>query len=201
VLYGYTGMHEPYRLLENLFCAAALPDTVGALEAALGIRLAASVLQGGTMGTFTVADLGPPIASLSVKYAWDMYHQHPVASLDELRARGLLHFAVRVPSGRSRLDAALRACFGEPRELPSCHVFGSVVLQAIGDGDACEVSRYGELPAWAMAPPDPAIPHPRARRALNPRPAVPLGSKTRVGSINCTCPGIARRQSARSHWA
>jgi hypothetical protein len=107
----------------------APPATVGELAAALGLR---------------VADLDA--RGVAYAYAWDVHHELPPGSIEELARRALT--AYRVPLGdAAACEAALRARHGEPVEVRGRRRYGHFLL---GDG----LEWHAELPDWAVTPGD-----------------------------------------------
>jgi hypothetical protein len=100
----------------------APPATVGELAAALGLR---------------IAELEP--RGVAYAYAWDVHHELPPGSIEELARRALT--AYRVPLGDvSACEAALRERHGEPVEVEGRRRYGPFLL------GAAELEWHAELP-------------------------------------------------------
>jgi hypothetical protein len=125
------------------------PATVGELAAALGLPMA-DLVAGGMwqMGSVAAGDL-------HATYAWDMYHEHPVASADALAARALSDWTVRFGRGREGCEAELRSAYGAPRAVAAYRRYGPFFVAASG-GDAFALEWYAAEPDWAKPPVDPA---------------------------------------------
>jgi len=107
----------------------APPATVGELAAALGLR---------------VAELEP--RGIAYAYAWDVHHELPPASVEELARRALT--AYRLPlSDMDSCEAALRARHGDPAEVEGRRRYGHFLI-----GDAVLEWR-AELPDRAVTRP------------------------------------------------
>ena len=107
----------------------APPATVGELAAALGLR---------------VAELEP--RGVAYAYAWDVHHELPPASVEELARRALT--AYRLPlSDADSCEAALRARHGDPAEVEGRRRYGHFLI-----GDAVLEWR-AELPDRAVTRP------------------------------------------------
>jgi hypothetical protein len=126
------------------------PPTVGELAAALGMPMARLVAAGmWQMGSVAAGDL-------HATYAWDMYHEHPVASADALAARALSAWTVRFAGGRDGCEAELRSAYGAPRAVAAYRRYGPFFVTD-GDGDAFALEWYAAEPDWAKSPGDPAV--------------------------------------------
>ena len=107
----------------------APPATVGELAAVLGLR---------------VAELEP--RGVAYAYAWDVHHELPPASVEELARRALT--AYRLPlSDPDACEAALRARHGDPAEVEGRRRYGHFLI-----GDA--------VLEWRAELPDRAVPRP-----------------------------------------
>ena len=88
----------------------APPATVGELAAGLGLR---------------VAELEP--RGVAYAYAWDVHHELPPASVEELARRALT--AYRLPlSDLDACEAALRARHGDPVEVEGRRRYGHFLI-------------------------------------------------------------------------
>lgn len=144
-------MTDVARLLPNLL---AVPSNIGALEQAIGLRFDEGDVAGNDMGGFTARTVpAGDVLGLSVKYAWDMYHESLAASIDALRAKRVLDFTVRLARGRSLVEGTLRERFGAPRTIAAHRVYGLWLVDE-QDGDACALAHYDKLPDWAVATAD-----------------------------------------------
>jgi hypothetical protein len=121
------------------------PERVGDLAAALGIGVA-EVLAGHSDMGFVVND------RFSATYEWDMYHENPVRSADDLARRTLREYTVFYADGRSACEAALRAVHGAPREVAGRIRYGPFFLSG---GDRFNLAWYASEPDWAAPPVDP----------------------------------------------
>ena len=107
----------------------APPATVGELAAALGLR---------------VAELEP--RGVAYAYAWDVHHELPPASVEELARRALTAYRLPV-SDADACEAALRTRHGDPVEVGGRRRYGQFLL-----GDA-ELEWHAELPERAVTRP------------------------------------------------
>ena len=152
-------MHETSevtRIVASLIAAAEAPRTIGALETALGVELQAVDLEGGGMGSFAPKRaLGPLVQSVSVTYAWDIYHENPIDSLARLRACRVLDFSARLTAGRSVVEAGLCARFGPPRQRAGRRAYDRWLVSD-DSGEGCALAFYTKLPDWAVDAADPA---------------------------------------------
>jgi hypothetical protein len=100
----------------------APPATVGELAAALGLR---------------VAELEP--RGVAYAYAWDIHHELPPGSIEDLARRALT--AYRVPlEDAPACEAALRARHGEPVEVEDRRRYGHFLVSG------AELEWRAELP-------------------------------------------------------
>src|SRR5262245_49138973 len=90
-------------------------STVGGLVSALGIELAA--VGEGSLGRLSLHARGPTVTSVSIGYLFDIHHERPVATVEELRARKLHEWTVTFARWSPEIDAALHRRFGASREL------------------------------------------------------------------------------------
>ena len=169
-------------ILSDLIGTGAPPPTVDALERTLRIELTdASVRIEGTLGRFSGS---PPekgvVTGVSGRFAWDMYHERPVASLSELRQRSLLELSVDLSVEASVMEERLEHVLGQGRDVAEGRLFGGWHLRRRADpAGACTVTFYTTLPDWAAEPADESL---RARylsdlaRAPSVLPAPPEGS-------------------------
>jgi hypothetical protein len=143
-------------MLAKLFDASGPPQTVTALEEALGIALDGSIFPAAGMGVFSVPRVGAgaSVTSLSAKYYWDIFHEQPIHSLEELRGRPVYEWTAGFGDAISQVEAALRECFGAPREAEKGLVFGSFVVSR---GAPFTLSWYSALPDWALPQPDASV--------------------------------------------
>jgi len=124
------------------------PERLGDLAAALGIAVA-DVFAGGR------SDMGHVVDDrFSATYDWDMYHENPVRSADDLARRRLRDYAVFYAAGRGDCEAALRSVHGAPRDVAGRVRYGPFFLS--GDGDRFNLEWYASEPDWAAPPVDPA---------------------------------------------
>ena len=92
----------------------APPATVGELAAALGLR---------------VAELEP--RGVAYAYAWDVHHELPPDSVEELARRALT--AYRLPlSDADACEAALRVRYGDPVEVEGRRRYGHFLIGGAG---------------------------------------------------------------------
>jgi hypothetical protein len=123
------------------------PATVGDLAAALRVPLA-DLMAGGLSGMGSVVT-----PAVSATYAWDLYHEPPVASVDDLARRRLVRYAVPFASGRSACEEALAAGYGPPVALAGRTRYGPFFLT---DGEPFTLEWYDTTPDWARPPVDAA---------------------------------------------
>lgn len=133
--------------------------TMAELERALGVAFDEPSLERGRMGRFTLqTSNGTPIAGdvvgLRAAYAWDMHHENPVASLDDLRERRVHELCADLAAGCEQLAIVLGVRFGRGWHADKWQVHGPWLIDASAAGDACTLCRYHELPDWAEKPPD-----------------------------------------------
>jgi hypothetical protein len=154
-------MTDIFQCLGRLGIHGDVPKTVGALETALGIGFVEADVTGPLLGTFTSQRaLDGDIPWLSLRFGWDMYHERPPTTLEELRRRSLLEFTVQAARGRSAIEQALRERFGPARSLPDAIVYELWIVRPDARfSDACWLSHHDQLPDWAVPPPDAAARH------------------------------------------
>lgn len=85
-----------------------------------------------------------------------MFHERPVATLEDLLSRSLLEWTVGFAHPIAALEGALDARFGPPRAVGASRVHGSWIATGASDG-ATTLSFHMKLPDWAVAPPDAAL--------------------------------------------
>jgi len=146
------------QILESLFGSEKPPRTMGALEAALGLRFGEADLERNTMGHFSSRTPAGDVVGLTASYAWDVYHEEPATTLERLRSRRVLDFTVQLARGRGAIEAALRHRFGPPRSVAGQRAYDSWFVSANEvEGEACALSWYDKMPDWAVDAPDPAM--------------------------------------------
>jgi hypothetical protein len=124
------------------------PETVGELAAAIGVPLADVVAAG-------MWDMGSIVNDrFSATYDWDMYHENPVRSADDLGHRRLRDYTVFYAAGRRECEAALRALH-EPQPVGERTRYGPFFVSG-PDSDRFSLEWYASEPDWAAPPVDPA---------------------------------------------
>jgi hypothetical protein len=124
------------------------PERLGELAAALGLTAAEILADGMSDMGFVVND------RFSARYEWDMYHEHPVRSADDLAHRRLQDYTVFCTAGRDACEAALRSVHGAPREVAGRLRYGPFFVS--GD-ERFNLAWYAREPDWAAPPVDPAV--------------------------------------------
>lgn len=144
-------------IVHALVVADKPPETVGDLEHALGVSLAIDPepLRLGAFGGFALGFTGL-VTRLAFAYGWDLHHQEPAKTVDELRKKPLTRFGVTMTSGGNELQRALGDRFGEPRVTPTHRIFGETWMVATR-GPEITVSWYAKLPDGALPPIDPVV--------------------------------------------
>jgi hypothetical protein len=122
------------------------PETVGALAAALGVSVDAIAADGQSDMGYVMHD------RFSATYDWDMYHEHPVRSADDLGGRRLQDYCVFGVAGRDACEATLRSLHGAPRAFGERTRYGPFFLTP---GEPFSLEWYETEPDWAMTPADP----------------------------------------------
>jgi hypothetical protein len=143
------------------FAADVLPTRWGELESALGVRVERVSYFGHGSIIAPLEDdetlASPHVAYVSVEYAWDMHHEMPVATLDEVRARRLVSYAVVFKHGREACEARLVERFGSPavvRRATNAH--GVIEYRSYGPlfvttgPERFTVEWFAETPDWAL---------------------------------------------------
>jgi hypothetical protein len=147
-----------------LFSDDELPATVAQLEAALAITLDGIAIEGADLGyvMLPVDDdqpLSRAVAWISIEYAWDRYHQHPLRSIAELRRAQLLSYTVGLTVDASACRARLEQRFGAPGRVKhddrEYSRFGPFFLYSRA-GDSFSLSWYARTPDWAVRADDDA---------------------------------------------
>jgi hypothetical protein len=123
------------------------PVLVGELATALGVPVG-DLAADGRYGTGSARASG-----VSLDYAWDMYHERPVGSVEDLARRRLTRYSVSFASGRAACEAQLRALHGPAVAAGGRSRYGPFDLT--GDGPTGD-GRF--TLAWSATPPDPAVP-------------------------------------------
>lgn len=125
------------------------PERLGDLAAALGVTVDELFADGH-------ADMGHVMHDrFSATYDWDMYHEHPVRSADDLAHRRLQDYCVFHAGGREQCEAALRARHGAPTAVGERIRYGPFFVSA-GAGGRFNLEWYESEPDWAKPPADPA---------------------------------------------
>jgi hypothetical protein len=124
------------------------PERVGELAAALGISVAEVFSDGRSDMGFVMNE------RFSATYDWDMYHEHPVRSADDLARRRLREYCVFFASGQDECEAALRTLHGAPQRVGERIRYARFFLN-VGAGGRFNLEWYAREPDWAMPPPDP----------------------------------------------
>jgi hypothetical protein len=123
------------------------PQTVADLTAAVGLSMT-DLTAPGRFGMGSVVVPG----RLSADYAWDMYHERPVASASDLAGRRLTRYAVWFDAGdRPACAAELFSAYGEPVAVAGRHRYGPFFLS-----EACALEWFASTPDWAKPPVDAA---------------------------------------------
>jgi hypothetical protein len=87
------------------------PERVGEITAALGLTVTDVFGDGTSDPGFVVND------RFSATYAWDMHHEQPVRSAEDLQWRQLHDYCVFYAGGQAECEAALRAQHGAPQPV------------------------------------------------------------------------------------
>jgi len=124
------------------------PERVGELAAALGLTVAAVFGDGTSDMGFVVND------RFSATYAWDMHHEHPVRSADDVAWRQLHDYCVFYAGGQAECEAALRAQYGAPQPVADRIRYGPFFI-SVGDGGRFNLEWYRDEPDWAVPAADP----------------------------------------------
>ena len=90
----------------------------------------------------------------SATYAWDMHHEHPVRSADDVAWRQLHDYCVFYAGGQAECEAALRAQYGAPQPVADRIRYGPFFI-SVGDGGRFNLEWYRDEPDWAMPAADP----------------------------------------------
>lgn len=124
------------------------PKRVGELAAALGLTLADAFGDGHSDMGYLIHD------RFSATYAWDMHHERPVGSAEDLGRRTLLDYSVVYDSGQEECEAALRALHGAPQPVADRIRYGPFFI-GVGAGGRFSLQWYEEEPDWAVPAADP----------------------------------------------
>jgi hypothetical protein len=117
------------------------------LAAGLGLQVSDLIGDGETsMGSLTASHV-------RATYRWDLYHEEPVRSADDLAWRELTSYTVRFAAGRARLEGALHTAHGEPRDVAARRQYGPFFVDA-ADTHQFTLEWYAEAPDWAIPPAD-----------------------------------------------
>jgi len=131
------------------------PALVGDLAAALGVRLAGLVPDGGYGMGLIVVTSGLPagVDGIWADYWWDQYHERPVGSTEALAGRRLVRYGVRFAAGRRACEAELRVVHGPPAVLAGRRRYGPFFVDD-GDGERFALEWFATTPDWAIPPVD-----------------------------------------------
>src|SRR5947207_12640574 len=110
------------------------PVLVADLAAALGVRVSDLVPDGwyGIGSILVPARLSAAVDDVSADYEWDLYHERPVTSAEDLAKRRLHRYQVRFTAGRRACEAELRIEHGPPIPVAGRRRYGPFY---VGDGD------------------------------------------------------------------
>ena len=147
-------------ILAALVAGDGRPRTVAALAGALGLELTLDDALLGARGTMALPPEGHPplsgdVTSVSVTYDWDMFHEYPVATLEDLLRRTVREWTAVLAHPIAAVETVLTSAFGPPRLVASSRVFGSWIATSTSNASTA-LSFYPKLPDWAVAAPDTA---------------------------------------------
>lgn len=144
-------------MLHRLFAASTPPQTVGELEAVLGVTIDAAGLAASSMGRVALAPHSSIVMNVSARYVWQPHAEIAVTKLDDLRSRNLVEWSASFSEGFDALVAELGKRLGAPQIRSGRRVYGSFVIDG-STGRACTLAWFAKPPEWTTAPmPTPTI--------------------------------------------
>jgi hypothetical protein len=128
------------------------PHTVGELADALHLPLRdrTSVMAS---EMWVAPDVPDGISTVTCTFRWDMHHERPVETKEQLAGRTLETYSVGFKTGRTAFVAAVSDRCGAPDTVAGCQRWNQFFVKP-GDGEHFRVEWYAREPDWAIPPVD-----------------------------------------------